>query len=253
MPTAQASRTRRTPAVGRPRPRRRRPPPGMRADSRPSGRQGGAVRDVLRRTPAGPRCPGPDTVTSPADAACAPSSPPTASTANGCSVIGHGAERNGHRHLRRRATTEGAERDPDRTAGSATRRLGATVPRFRRGAHQTISTLSATALPPPRQSVARPGRAPAILQRVEQRRQHAGAARADRMAERDRAAVHVDAVPVPAQPPAVGERLRRERLVRLDQIVVADRWCRSSPSGSARRGSARRRDPAARRRPSRSR
>ena len=42
------------------------------------------------------------------------------------------------------------------------------------------------------------------------------------MAQGDRAAVDVDAVPVPAERAAVGERLHGERLVGLDQVVVAD-------------------------------
>src|SRR3712207_1985479 len=62
----------------------------------------------------------------------------------------------------------------------------------------------------------------AVLHGVQQRREHARAARADRVAERDRAAVHVDAVPVPAEPLPVGERLRGEGLVRLDELEVAD-------------------------------
>src|SRR4029079_19721175 len=63
----------------------------------------------------------------------------------------------------------------------------------------------------------------AVFQRVKQRGEHARAARPDRMAERDGAAVHVDPIPVPLQSLTVGYRLRRERLVRLDQIEVADR------------------------------
>ena len=54
------------------------------------------------------------------------------------------------------------------------------------------STASATPLPPPRHSVAMPRFSVALLQRVEERRQDARAARADRVAERDSAAVHVD-------------------------------------------------------------
>ena len=53
--------------------------------------------------------------------------------------------------------------------------------------------------------------------------------------ERHRAAVHVDPLPVPAQLPSVGDGLHRERLVRLDQIVVADRACRPAPSARAPR------------------
>src|SRR4051812_39566873 len=61
-----------------------------------------------------------------------------------------------------------------------------------------------------------------ILHGVQQSCQHARAARADRMAERDRAAVHVHAIPVPAQLLAVGQCLRRERFVGFDEIVVRD-------------------------------
>src|SRR6188508_3059172 len=61
-----------------------------------------------------------------------------------------------------------------------------------------------------------------ILQSVQQCGQDARAARADRVPERDGTAVHVDAVPVPLEHRAVGQRLRGERLVRLDQVVVAD-------------------------------
>ena len=42
--------------------------------------------------------------------------------------------------------------------------------------------------------------------------------RADRVAERDRAAVDVDLVPVEAELAAVGQHLRGERLVDLDQV-----------------------------------
>ena len=42
------------------------------------------------------------------------------------------------------------------------------------------------------------------------------------MPERDRAAVHVHAIPRPAEPVAIGQRLRGERFIGLDQIVVAD-------------------------------
>ena len=61
------------------------------------------------------------------------------------------------------------------------------------------STASATPLPPPRHSVAMPRFRFALLERVEQRRQDARAARADRMAERHGAAVDVDARRVEAE------------------------------------------------------
>src|SRR5207249_5248563 len=67
---------------------------------------------------------------------------------------------------------------------------------------------------------ARPG--VAILHGVQQRREHARAAGTDRVSESDRAAVDVDALPVPAQRLPVGKRLRCERFVGLDQIVVTD-------------------------------
>src|SRR5687768_9368511 len=43
------------------------------------------------------------------------------------------------------------------------------------------------------------GSGPAILHGVQQRRQHARAARSDRVSERYRPAVHVDVVPLPAE------------------------------------------------------
>src|SRR3981081_860704 len=63
----------------------------------------------------------------------------------------------------------------------------------------------------------------AVLQCVQQRREHTGATPADRMSERGGAAGHVDAVPIPVESRTVGERLRREGFVRLDQVIVADR------------------------------
>jgi hypothetical protein len=43
------------------------------------------------------------------------------------------------------------------------------------------------------------------------------------MAEGDRAAVHIDLVPIEAEVPAVGENLRGERLVDLHEIERLDR------------------------------
>src|SRR5262245_34310766 len=62
-----------------------------------------------------------------------------------------------------------------------------------------------------------------ILHRVQQRRQHPRATGTDRMAERDRAAVDVHTIPVPLETEPVGDRLRRERFVGLDEIVALDR------------------------------
>src|SRR6266550_2118308 len=61
-----------------------------------------------------------------------------------------------------------------------------------------------------------------ILHRVQKRRQDTRSARSDRMSERDRAAVDVDALPIPAELFAVSDGLRCECFVGLDQIVVAD-------------------------------
>src|SRR5207245_1183264 len=68
-----------------------------------------------------------------------------------------------------------------------------------------------------------PAAAAAGAQRVDERDQDAGAAGADRVAERDRAAVDVEAAPVPGELAVVGQHLGGERLVELDQVVVCDR------------------------------
>ena len=99
-----------------------------------------------------------------------------------------------HRDLRRERERADADEDAERAscAESARRERESSC-------HFPRETESATASPPPRQSVARPVEI-AVLQRIQQRGEHAGTARADRMAECDRAAVHVDAIPVPSQP-----------------------------------------------------
>ena len=58
---------------------------------------------------------------------------------------------------------------------------------------------------------------------VQQRGDDPRPARADRVAERDRAAVDVDLVPVEAELATVGQHLRGERLVDLDQVERLDR------------------------------
>src|SRR5262245_59538603 len=58
----------------------------------------------------------------------------------------------------------------------------------------------------------------ALLHLVQQRDEDARARGADRMAERDRAAVHVHLAGVPAHLPVHRDRLRGERLVDLQQI-----------------------------------
>ena len=57
---------------------------------------------------------------------------------------------------------------------------------------------------------------------VQQRDQHARARGADRMADRDRAAVDVDDVGVPAEVLVDRQRLRGESLVGLDEFEVFD-------------------------------
>src|SRR5262245_35994577 len=60
----------------------------------------------------------------------------------------------------------------------------------------------------------------ALLQRVQQRGQHTRAGAADRVAERDRAAVHVQALRVDLELLAQRDHLHAERLVQLDQVEV---------------------------------
>src|SRR3989442_725815 len=57
---------------------------------------------------------------------------------------------------------------------------------------------------------------------VEERGQHPRAARANRMSKCDRAAIDVNALPIPAELLAIGDRLRGKRFVGFDQIVIAD-------------------------------
>src|SRR3954469_2392986 len=62
-----------------------------------------------------------------------------------------------------------------------------------------------------------------FLHFVEQRDENARAGRADRMTERDRAAIDVDPVGVPAEIPVNRAGLRGEGLVGLDQIEILGR------------------------------
>src|SRR5215475_6134458 len=71
----------------------------------------------------------------------------------------------------------------------------------------------------------------ALLHFVQQRHQHAGAGGADRVTDRDRAAIDVDLGGIPAEVLVDGAGLRREGLVGLDQIEVAD-----VPAGLLQRG-----------------
>src|SRR5262245_45777759 len=57
-------------------------------------------------------------------------------------------------------------------------------------------------------------------ERVDQRREDARAARADWMAERDRATARVDLCRIEIELPHDGQRLRRERFVQLEEVDV---------------------------------
>ena len=85
---------------------------------------------------------------------------------------------------------------------------------------QARSTASATPMPPPMHSEARPLLGVAAAHLVQQRHQHAAARRADRVADRDGAAVDVDLAGVPAHLLVDRAGLRRERLVDLHQVEV---------------------------------
>ena len=86
-------------------------------------------------------------------------------------------------------------------------------------------------MPPPMQSVARPFLALRFCISYSSVIEHARAGRADRMADRDRAAVDVDLAGIPAEVLVDRAGLRGERLVRLDQVEVAD-----VPAGLLQRG-----------------
>src|SRR5579859_6661097 len=75
----------------------------------------------------------------------------------------------------------------------------------------------------------------ALAELGDEREREACARRAQRMAERDRAAVHVRLVPVEAEVLLDGEVLRRERFVDLDQVHVRDRQARALQRLAARR------------------
>ena len=94
----------------------------------------------------------------------------------------------------------------------------------------TVSTIAAMPWPPPMQAVASPRFSAAAPQLERQRQQQARAGHAERMAERDRAAVDVDLVAIEAELLLDGEILRGERLVDLDEIDVVERqaWPSSS-------------------------
>src|SRR6185503_2217928 len=59
-----------------------------------------------------------------------------------------------------------------------------------------------------------------VAQGIQESREHSSTAGPDWMAQGDGAAVHIHPVPVPAELPAIGQRLDREGLVGLNQVVV---------------------------------
>ena len=97
----------------------------------------------------------------------------------------------------------------------------------RRLTRQIRSTTIATPIPPPTHSDATPYRACRCAQRVDERRQHARAARADRVAERDGAAVDVHARRIDAELAHDRERLRGEGFVQLEEIDLSTRQPRA--------------------------
>src|SRR5436305_8671905 len=62
----------------------------------------------------------------------------------------------------------------------------------------------------------------ALLHLVQQGYQHARAGGADRMADRNRAAIDVDLAGIPAEVLVDRAGLRRERFIGLDQVEIAD-------------------------------
>ncbi len=127
---------------------------------------------------------------------------------------------------------------PDQQPAALERGLGARVLDEGVGhgtpdAHYIASTIIAVPMPPPMQSDGGPATAAAGLQRVDQRREDPRPARADRMAQRDRAAVDVDLRGIELQLPRHRQRLRRERLVQFEEIELAERQVRAPGAPSA--------------------
>ena len=92
------------------------------------------------------------------------------------------------------------------------------------------------ALPAADAGGAEPVAAAPASQRVQQVERDAGAARAERVAQRDRAAVHVGALAVEPQLLLHRQVLGRERLVDLDQVHLVEREPRPLQRAAGRRG-----------------
>ena len=108
------------------------------------------------------------------------------------------------------------------------RSSGAHHPRRRDpGCHDRVyfsrSTIIARPWPPADAHALEPEAGVAVLHAVEQRGHDAGAGHAERVAERDRAAVHVQLVPRDSELLGRRDHLGGERLVDLDEVDVVDR------------------------------
>ena len=99
--------------------------------------------------------------------------------------------------------------------------VGADVTRTQ-GTGQSRSMTVTLAWPPPSHMVSSPYRPPVRSSDEQQRRQQPGAGRAERMAERDRAAADVDPVQVAPVSRCQAARPTGERLVDLDQVDLAE-------------------------------
>ncbi len=93
----------------------------------------------------------------------------------------------------------------------------------------------ATASPPPKQKGRHPRLQVTILQRMEQRGDHACAGAADRVTQSDGAAVDVDPPPIPAETLAVRQALGGKCFVRFDEVIAVDGDAGLVPSAFARR------------------
>src|SRR5690348_12653939 len=127
-------------------------------------------------------------------AAAGPSQRPASTTIIGCSVSGTGVPGIGIATCEARATAAAKPTTPARVSGRGAPAERVSVRATLDSLHAEGDRISATEA-----ERGEPGRLVPVLQGVQQRREHARAARADRMPERDGAAVHVDAVPIPVE------------------------------------------------------
>ena len=118
-----------------------------------------------------------------------------------------------------------ADRELDVLVGRrASARVDVAVVRRRRacGSTHAASNAAARPMPPLMQSVASPRRAPRRFISCSEGGRDPRAGGADRVAERDGAAVHVQALGVEAQLAVAGQHLGREGLVHLDEVEVVE-------------------------------